>query len=335
MSLYVRISREIRRVMRDFSPTVEPLSIDEAFIDLSGIAGSLDQGAETAAKLKQRIRDEQSLTASAGVAPNKFLAKIASDMEKPDGLVVFPLSDVPARLWPMPVERLWGVGPKTAARLHDGGLRTVGSLVEIAEADLELLVGRASAHHLQAIARGEDHRSVRTERVAKSISEERTYGTDLTDPDEIDRAMLGRASGVARQLRREGLVGRTVQIKVRTADFTTWTRSHTLACPTDLTEPIVEAARMLFRERIPLKGRGVRLLGVGISGLEPQGAGQATLFTEPAEHRARLRAQAADAVRNRLGERAIMRARLIDRPDGGEEDDDDRPQEASSLPSVD
>jgi len=327
MRLYTKVSREIRGIMSSFSPLVEPLSVDEAFLDLTGIAADLAGGAAIGRELKQRIRSEQGLTGSVGVAPNKFLAKLASDLEKPDGLVVFPLEDVPRRLWPMPVGRLWGVGPKTARRLEEGGIARIGQLLEVARRDLESLVGPSAAAHLSALARGRDDRPVSPGRPAKSISEERTYGKDLTDPSAIDRALLARSEGVARQLRRDGLVGRTVHIKVRTGDYTTWTRSHTLPAATDLAEPIVEAARGLFRERIRLAGKGVRLLGVGVSGLEPGGRGQGALFEDEGRSRARRLARAADAVRDKLGEDAVTRARLL-----REEDED---EESSSLPSVD
>ncbi len=329
MELYVSVSRQIRSIMKDFSPVVEPLSIDEAFIDLTGIAQDLEGGAAIARKLKKRILDEQRLTASVGVAPNKFLAKVASDMEKPDGLVVLPLEEVPVRMWPLAVEKLWGVGPQTAKRLKKGGIVVIGDLLDIARNELEALVGEGHAAHLRALARGEDDRPVRSDRRrSKSISEERTYGEDLTDPEEIDRALLARAEGVARQMRREGLKGRTVHIKVRTGDFTTWTRSLTLPYATDLTEPVVEAARRLFRERIKLRGKGVRLLGVGVSGMETAGSGQGVLFVPSDERKARDIARAADAVRDKLGERSVTRARLLQK-----KDDDDG--EASSLPSVD
>jgi DNA polymerase-4 len=315
MPLYAAVSREIREILEEFSPLVEPLSIDEAFVDLSGIVSDLEGGRVAGLRLKQRIRDQERLTASVGIAPNKFLAKLASDLEKPDGLVVLSLEDVPARLWPMPVRQLWGVGPVTAERLTRAGVRTIGDIVRVPETRLEALVGAASAAHLRALARGEDHRPVVGHEDAKSISEERTYGTDLTEPEEIDRALLARSEAVARELRREGLVARTVQLKVRTADYTTWTRSRTLAAPTCLAEVVVDAARELFRTRIRLGGRGIRLLGVGVSGLEPARRGQPPLFPDPGEERARRAARAADAVREQIGEDAITRARLLKKGD--------------------
>ncbi len=316
MDLYARVSRRIRRLLDDFTPVVEPVSIDEAFLDLTGVVPDLEGGRTAAARLKTAILDAERLTASVGVAPNKFLAKVASDLEKPDGLVVLPIAELPDRLWPLPVERLWGIGPKTAPLLRRAGLLTIGDVLRAPESTLAERVGAPAASHLRALAAGEDDRSVVPHHEAKSISEERTYGRDLTAPDDIDAALLARSEGVARELRREGLAGRTVHIKVRTGDFTTFTRAVTLPAPTDLADAIVEAARRLYRERIALGTKGVRLLGVGISGLQSAGGGQRLLFADPAEERARRMARASDAVKDRMGESAITRARLL-RPGRG------------------
>ena len=339
MALYVEVSHRIREVLDRYSPLVEPLSIDEAFLDLTGIARDLADGGRIAAAIKQEIRERERLTGSAGVSQNKFLAKVASDLEKPDGLVVFPLEEVPTRLWPLPVERLWGVGPKTAERLRSHGLVTIADLVRAPEGRLARLLGEGSAEHLLALAHGSDDRTVEAGREAKSISEERTYGEDLTRPADVDKALLARADGVARELRREGLVARTVHIKVRTGDFETVTRAKTLAEPTDLAEVVLEAARELFRERVDLKGRGVRLLGVGVSGLAAAGAGQAALFEDARQEKLRSLARTADEIREKFGKAALGRARLLAQPrttgtdpDEGEEETDG---EASSLPSVD
>jgi nucleotidyltransferase/DNA polymerase involved in DNA repair len=332
MDLYGRVSRAVRRILDEVTPVVEPVSIDEAFLDLSGVVGDLEGGRAVAADLKERIHRSQRLTASVGVAPNKFLAKVASDLEKPDGLVLLRLEDVPARLWPQPVRTLWGVGPRTAERLARASILTVGDVLRVDPTILERVVGSAGADHLRALARGEDTRPVEPHRDAKSISEERTYTTDLADPEEIDRALLARAESVARELRRKGLVGRTVHLKVRTGDFTTWTRSHTLPEPTDLAEPILRAVRDLLRERIRRRGRGLRLIGVGVSGLEPVGSGQGLLFAHPEDDRARRLARASDAVRDRVGENAVTRARLLRRR--GKRADGE-PPELSSPPCVD
>ncbi len=329
MSLYQEVSRRILGITGDFTPAVEPISIDEAFLDLTGIARSLEEGADLGRRIKDRIREAENLTASVGVAPNKFLAKFGSDLEKPDGLVVLPLSEIPARLWPMPVERLWGVGPRTAEILHGLGLRTIGEILRIPRQRLVPRVGEAMADHLCALAQGRDDRPVETSREPKSMSEERTYAVDLRDPDVIHRELLARAEGVARSLRDEGLRGRTVNLKVRAGDFTTWTRSSTLPAPTCLAEEIHAAAIKMLRERIPLKGRGIRLLGVGLSNLEPAGPEeQPGLFPDQERARGERAARAEDAVRHRFGEAAITRARLVRR-------DKEEAPPASSPPAVD
>jgi nucleotidyltransferase/DNA polymerase involved in DNA repair len=335
MSLYVEVSHRIREILENRSPLVEPLSIDEAFLDLTGIARDLADGGRIAAEIKREIREEERLTGSAGVAPNKFLAKVASDLEKPDGLVVFPLEEVPTRLWPMPVSRLWGVGPKTAERLREHGLATIADLANASAGRLGRIIGEGSAEHLLDLAHGRDDRPVHGGREAKSISEERTYGEDLTRPADVDKALLARADGVARELRHQGLVARTVHIKVRTGDFETVTRARTLPEPTDLAEVVLQAARVLFRERIELKGRGVRLLGVGVSGLESPGSGQAALFADERQEKLRSLARTADELREKFGKAALERARLLPAPSASEEGDDDAPPEASSLPTVD
>jgi nucleotidyltransferase/DNA polymerase involved in DNA repair len=330
MSLYQEVSRRIRRVMAEFTPLLEPLSIDEAFLDLTGIARSLDEGAEIGRRIKERIRAAERLTASVGVAPNKFLAKLASDLEKPDGLVVLPLEEVPGRLWPLPVERLWGVGPRTAEHLHGLALRTIGEILQVPRTRLVSRLGEGMAEHLRALARGRDDRPVVTSHEPKSLSEERTYAVDLRDPDVIHRELLARSEGVARALREDGLSGWTVNLKVRAGDFTTWTRSVTLPAPTCLTEEIQAAASSMLAERIPLGGRGIRLLGIGLSNLEPAGPEeQPNLFPDPGHERGERAARAEDAVRHRFGEEAITRARLL-RHDGEE-----KAPAASSLPTVD
>jgi len=311
MGLYVEISRRIRKILDEEAPVVEPLSIDEAFLDMTGWAKDLDAGAAIARKLKDRIRAQERLTASVGVAPNKFLAKLASDLEKPDGLVVLPKEAIPETLWPLPVERLWGVGPKGADKLRLGGLRTIGDVARTAEDAIASLMGASMARHVKALAGGEDDRAVEHDRASRSISEERTYTDDLRDPREIDRALLARAQGVARQLRREGLVARTVHLKVRAGDFTTWTRARTLREPTDLVDPIVGAARELLASRVRLDGKGVRLLGVGVSGIAPAGARAGPLFPDADTVRAKRIAGAEDAIRAKLGDTAVTRASLV------------------------
>jgi DNA polymerase-4 len=254
------------------------------------------------------------------------------------------------------------VGPKTKARLNEANINLILDVLKTPREQLDTIIGTSMTTHLRALARGEDDRPVVPDTDPKSISEERTYVTDLTDADEIDRALLARAEGVARELRRKGFVGRTIQIKVRTGDFRTWTRALTLPATTDLAEVIVDTARALLRERISLGGAGIRLLGVGISGLEAADGGQTALFADPEQDRKRRLAQISDDLRDRHGHDALVRARLLrrspdpaDSEDGGDVDgrekkeqngrertkkprDDDSQgdtPEASSLPSVD
>jgi DNA polymerase IV len=329
MDLYADVSRRIRRIMDGFTPVVEPLSIDEAFLDLTGIAMSLEEGRAAGRRLKDEVRAVERLGASVGIAPNKFLAKVASDMEKPDGLVVLSQESVPSRLWPLPVRRLWGVGPRTAEALQGLGLQSIGDLLRAPRSRLASRLGDSLTDHLRALAAGKDDRAVETSREAKSMSEERTYAVDLRDPEEIDRQILARAEGVARALRDEETQAWTVSLKVRTGDFTTWTRSLTLPAPTNLAGEIRAAAAGLLRDRIDLGGRGVRLLGVGVSNLEGGGGEeQPDLFPDPERERDERSARVEDEIRHRFGESAITRARLLRR------EADDEPEGAYSPPAT-
>ena len=328
MSLYGSISRHIRKLFADTTPLVEPLSIDEAFLDLTGIARDLAEGVEAANDLRARIFAEQKLTASVGIAANKFLAKVASDMNKPDGVTVIAPHEIESKLWPLDIERLWGVGPKTAERLRSQRIRKIGDLLQVSAATLRRLVGDNSAEHLRRLARGEDERPIST---GQGLVGEAHHG----HVDEIDRALLARAEGLSRELRQQGLCSRTVNLKVRGGDFTTWTRALTLAEPTDLAESIVAAARELMRERIQLEGRGIRLLGVGVSSLEAAGSGQASLFQDERHEKVRRLAQATDAIRDRLGDDSLTRARLLPRKNIADREQDPDPPESSSLPSID
>jgi len=330
MDLYVEVSRRIRKLLDDMTPVVEPLSIDEAFLDLTGVVRDLREGSEAGRRAKERIRAEERLTASVGVAPNKFLAKVASELEKPDGLVILPLESVPSRLWPLPVRALWGVGPKTAELLNGLGIHRVGDILNAPRTRLASRLGEGMAEHLRLLAAGKDDRVVETSREARSISEERTYGVDLTDAAEIGRQLLARAEGVARSMRDDGLMGWTVNLKVRSGDFTTWTRSLTLARPTSFAEEIRDAAASLLKDRIDLRGRGIRLLGVGVSNLEAAAPPeQADLFDDPERRMHERSAALEDSVRHQFGEGAITRARLLRK-----KDDEEEPPDASSLPAL-
>ncbi len=317
MKIYSVVSGRIREILQEVSPVVEPVSIDEAFIDLTGISKDFAAARRTGEFLKKEIFDQEKLTSSVGIAPNKFLAKVASDLDKPDGMVVLSRQDLSRKLWPLPIDRLWGVGRKTAGALRKAGWNTILDLLNAPRKDLQKVVGSGLADHLLSLARGKDDRPVENGREAKSISEERTYSEDLRDPDWIHREMLARAAGVARSLRDEGLRARTVHLKIRTGDFTTWTRSRTLVAPTNRLEEILAAAGDLYREKIRLEGKGIRLLGIGVSHLREERRGeQIPLFTDPARDLEERVARAEDAVRRRFGEDAVTRAALLGRSRG-------------------
>ena len=266
---YRAASTAVMTVLRDLSPLVEPLSLDEAFVDLAA-ADLPDLSVETVTEVAQRLRAAVAeatggLTASVGVASSKFMAKIASELDKPDGLTVVLPGTERDLLRPMKVGVIPGVGPATVERLRRAGVRTVADLEAVDEAEVVRLLGKAQGHGLYQLARGIDNRAVVSEREAKSISVEDTYATDLTDRSLMEGLLARQAITVSRRLETAHQSGRTVSIKVRLHDFTTVSRSTTLPAPTDRSAVIVRTARGLLRE-IDTSG-GVRLLGVGVSGL--------------------------------------------------------------------
>lgn len=299
---YSAASDQIMAILRDVSPLVEPLSIDEAFLDISAAAPDIRAAATLARDLKARIRERVSLTASIGVAPNKFLAKLASDLHKPDGLTVIPEEEKIAFLRPLPVSRIWGVGPKTEAALQEIGIRTIADIQDF-RGDLRRLLG-GYAEDLRALAFGDDERPVETAHERKSISSEETFDRDTRSTALIRQTVLAQAAEVATALREKRLAGRTVHIKLRFADFTTLTRQKKLGHATqDETEIFRVAWALLERQRGT--GKAVRLVGTGVASLEPEGL-QPDLFDENARRRDRL-ARAADAINTRFGPGSVRR----------------------------
>ena len=273
---YRAASRKVMAILRECTPLVEPLSLDEAYLDVTENLWGEPLASVVARKLKKQIHEETNLTASAGVAPNKFLAKIASGWQKPDGLTVIPPGRVERFLQRLPVEALWGVGPVTAKKLRALGIRKVTDLREKDEISLQEAVGSLAAS-LKRLAWGEDPREVRPDRPWKSVSAETTYAADLENVDQM-RAELGRlANRVANSLGNKNLLAQTVTIKVRYGDFTTVTRSHTADHPTR--EPGEFAARAAaLLERTDAARRPVRLLGVGAHALVAGNAGRETPY---------------------------------------------------------
>jgi DNA polymerase IV len=302
---YQAASREVMAILRRYTPLVEPISIDEAFLDVTGSAALFGDGEEIAMRIKDDVREEVGLTVSVGVARTKLVAKIASDLRKPDGLVVVAAGDEADFLAPLPISRLWGVGEKTATALADYSVRTIGDLAALPP---DLLVRRFGKHGASLVdrARGLDADPVHEGDPAKSVGHEHTFDVDTNDPEVIERTLLAMADGVAGRLRSAGVRAGTVAVKVRDSSFRTITRQRTLPEPTDLTEPIYRTALELARPEV--RGIRVRLLGVTASNLGERE--QLGLF-EAVEPRRRRAIEAADAVRRRYGERSVTRARLL------------------------
>ncbi len=267
--LYSVVSREVMAVFRTVTPEVEPLSLDEAFLDVSGAVRRLGRPAAIGAHIRRQVREQQGITCSVGVAPSKFVAKLASVHCKPDGLLVIPADRVLEFLHPLPVSALWGVGERTGQALARLGLRTVADLANAPPATLERELGRAAGAHLMALAWGRDDRAVIPEVREKSVGAEETFATDVDDPDLIRRELLRLAGRTARSLRSAGYAARTVSVKLRRADFRTITRSRTLAEPTDVARRIYATACELYAASGLAAGVRLRLVGVRATGLVP------------------------------------------------------------------
>jgi len=302
---YAAVSHDIQAIFARYTPQIEPLSLDEAFLDVTASERLFGPAAEIGRRIKREIRDELQLTASVGVAPNKFLAKIASDINKPDGFVVVRQEQMQAFLDPLPVDRLWGVGKVGAKVFERLGISTIGQLRAYSPRLLQQHFGNF-AEQLWQLAHGQDERPVVSEHEAKSISNETTFARDISDPEVLHAWLLDLTEQVGYRLRRHDLKARTVQIKARLADFTTLTRSQTLPQPTDITHEIWQVAQMLFEQRLPRPLPAIRLLGVGVSGFEGGCAGQGELFGT-GERQSRLDA-VLDAVAGRYGREYLFRA---------------------------
>jgi nucleotidyltransferase/DNA polymerase involved in DNA repair len=302
---YQAASREVMAILRRFTPLVEPISIDEAFLDVTASQRLFGDGESIARLIKTAVKRELSLTASVGVATTKLVAKIASDLRKPDGLVVVEPGTEAAFLAPLPISRLWGVGPSTATALRDFNVVTIGDLAALDRAALTRRFGKHGASLVDR-AVGRDGDPVDDPDAAKSVSHEHTFDEDTSDPEVLERTLLAMAEGVSGRLRHAGLKAGTVTVKIRDSGFNTITRQRGLAEPTDLTEPIWQTALDLARPE--MRGKRIRLLGVGTSGF---GEREQLGMFEAGDARRRRVVEAADEVRDRFGTRAITRARLL------------------------
>jgi DNA polymerase IV len=315
MGVYAKASKDVFEVFRQTTPLVEGLSIDEAFLDVGGLRQISGTPTEIAVRLRREVREQVGLPITVGVARTKFLAKVASGVAKPDGLLVVPPDGELAFLHPLPVERLWGVGPVTAGRLRACGVRTVGEVAGLGEPTLVSLVGQAAGRHLHALAHNRDPRPVDTGRRRRSIGSQRALGRSPRSPKDLDAALMGLVERVTGRMRKAGRTGRTVVLRLRFDDFSRATRSHTLTWPTSHTATILATARGLLAAAMPMIERqGITLIGVAVANLDDSGAIQLTL---PFDRQGGGALDAAlDQVRGRFGNDAITRAALLGRDPG-------------------
>lgn len=303
---YREASRDVFTIFERFTPDIEPLSIDEAFLDVTGVQRLHGTGEHIAQTIRATVRQETQLTCSVGVAPNKFLAKLASDMNKPDGLTIIAADQIDTVLPPLPVGRMWGVGPRTAEQLANVGVKTVGDLRRMGYDFLAGRFGRETADHFWALAHGRDDRAVCRDEGAKSISHEETFETDLGDPDAVREVLFRQVEAVAERVRRHGVLARRVALKIRFGDFQTVSRSRTLPEATDVTAELWTAAAALFDTWRRESFRPVRLIGMGAEGLGGA-ADQMALFADPQHEKLSKVDHAVDLINSRFGKRAVKR----------------------------
>ena len=311
MAAYTAASRAVFEIFDRTSPVVEGMSIDEAFIDVSGLRRLSGTPAEIATTLRRDVAYHVGLPITVGVARTKFLAKVASAVAKPDGMLVVDPDGELDFLHPLAVERLWGVGRVTAAKLHDRGIHTVGEVARLPESVLISMLGRASGRHLHALSHNRDPRPVQTGRRRRSIGSQRALGSrTVRTPEEIDAIVIGLVDRITRRMRDAGRAGRTVVLRMRFADFTRATRSHSMARATAHTHTILDVARNLLATAMPMiEEKGLTLVGVSVGNL---GADQAVQLALPFDHQSDVMLDAAlDAVRVRFGSNVLKRAVLM------------------------
>ena len=305
MSRYVELSKQIQRIFHDFTPQVEPISIDEAFLDVTGCI-KLFGSAETIGKrIKSDIKEKTGLTASVGIAPNKFLAKLASDLEKPDGFVVITEENKQQILDPLPVSKIWGIGKVTNKSLENIGIKTIEQLRTTPVSTLSQ-VFKNQAEDILRLAQGIDDREVETVHETKSISAEETFSTDIIEKDVLISVLQSQVEEVSQRLRAEKLQCRTITLKLRYGDFRTITRSNTFE-PTNTTKILLTQAQELFSQWHKKSAGALRLLGFGASGLSPEGSGQKSLFSDPEEEKQKKIDEVYDKIRGKFGEDSLKR----------------------------
>ncbi len=302
---YSEVSHQIRAIFERFTPVVEPLSLDEAFLDVSGSLALFGSAQSIGHKIKTMIRNELGMTASIGIAHNKLLAKIASDLEKPDGFVVVPANGIQAFLDPLPVSRIWGVGRVAERKLKGIGIHNIAGLRKTTMKQLEPLFGQKTSRHLLACAQGVDSRPVVPDREAKSISHEQTFPQDVDQKDVLYGTLLGLTEQVMRRLRNTDKLARCIELKLRFADFSTITRSRHLAAPTDVTSEIWHVLQQLMQQH--WNGQPVRLTGMGVSELQHLEIRQGDMFLDATHAHQQQVDRVADDIRERFGKQAVHR----------------------------
>ena len=310
MEHYAQISKQIREILHRYTPVVEPLSLDEAFLDATGSVQLFGSVETIGRAIKTAIRSELNLVASVGVAPNKFLAKLASDIDKPDGFTVIEPDAVRDFLSPLPVGRIWGVGKVTGQRFERLGIQTIGQLRTLSLQQLQDEFGQ-NGEHFWELARGIDNRSVVPDREAKSISHETTFADDICDMDALRAWLMELTEQVSRRLRSHEMKGRTVQLKVRYSNFDTYTRSRSVLPATNTTSQLWSTVLNLLTSELPDRPLAVRLLGMGVSNLQTQRPVQKDLFPEEQDRKDSKIDEVADKIRDRFGAASLRRASTV------------------------
>jgi len=308
MERYAELSQQIHTIFQQFTPQIEPISLDEAFLDVTGSLRLFGSAEKIGRAVKDQIREQLGLVASVGIADNKFLAKLASDLHKPDGFVVITEKNRQQTLDPLPVSKIWGVGKVTEKALRSKGINTIRQLRETSPEILKSIFGDQTAHVLR-LAQGVDNREVEANREAKSISSEQTFATDITDKDILLDVLLSQVEDVTQRLRINKLEAKTITLKLRYEDFRTITRSNTFDHPTNITKTLWQEVEQVFLKWHKKSAGALRLLGFGASGLQEAGSGQYQLFPEPDQEKQKRLDEAFDKIRDKFGHDALRRGK--------------------------
>ncbi len=308
MKRYAELSQQIHAIFQQFTPEIEPISLDEAFLDVTGSLRLFGSAEKIGRDIKYQVKEQLGLVASVGIASNKFLAKLASDLNKPDGFVVITEENKQEILDPLPVSRIWGIGKVTEKALKSKGINTIKELRETQPEILRSIFGEQTSHVLR-LAQGVDNREVESSRESKSISSEQTFATDITDKNILLDVLLNQVENVAQRLRLNDLEAKTITLKLRYADFRTITRSSTLDLATNITKTLWQEAKEVFLKWHKKSAGALRLLGFGASGLQKAGSGQHQLFSEPDLEKQKRLDKAFDAIRGKFGHDALKRGK--------------------------